>query len=121
VIDAYLAKIYPKPPCWHLVADIYRKELGISVIDFTPETDNPLAVANAFRIALHEGRHGFAKVERADNFAVVLLGRSKPTHCGVWYDDGVIHAMGNITIWQPVAQIKDRFQLMEYWVRNGKN
>lgn len=124
MIDFYLARQYPSPPCWHLVADIYTRELGLKLADYTPGSDGNKSVASAFRLALHKGEHGFSKVERPDNFAVVVLGKwegKSPTHCGVWYEGGVIHALRDVTLWEPIHQIRDRFKSIEYWVRNGNH
>lgn len=116
MIDRFLATSYPAPPCWHLVSDVYVRELGIRLPGFDAAND-PAAIARAFRLALHEGKHGFVRAAAPQNYDVVLLGRSRPTHCGLWYDDGVVHALSTITIWEPLAQIADRYPFMEFWTR----
>ena len=68
MIEKYLAKHYEWPPCWQLVADVYVNELGLCVDDYTPKTDSMRDVANAFRLALHDNKHGFTQQESANNF-----------------------------------------------------
>lgn len=120
MISKYLSRVYRRPPCWALVADIYQQELGFDLSDYTPSTEHPIAVADAFRLALHGGKHGFTKESSPSNYDVVLLGRKRPTHCGIWYDGGVLHALDNAITHQPIAQIRDAYQFVEFW-RYGHN
>ena len=80
MIERYIAKHYEWPPCWQLVADVYINELGLSLDDYTPKTDSMRDVANAFRLALHNNKHGFTKQDTATSYDVVLLGKNKKSH-----------------------------------------
>ncbi len=121
MIEKYLAKHYEWPPCWQLIADVYVNELGLCVDDYTPKTDSMRDVANAFRLALHDNKHGFTQQDSANNYDVVLLGKNKKvTHCGLYYNSGVLHSLKNMVIWQPMAQITDTYGLIEYY-RHDRN
>ena len=50
--------------------------LGLSLDDYT-KTDSMRDVANAFRLALHNNKHGFTKQDTATSYDVVLLGKIK--------------------------------------------
>ena len=122
MIDKYIAKHYEWPPCWQLVADVYINELGLSLDDYTPKSNTMRDVANAFRIALHNNKHGFAKTEKANNLDVVLLGKNKKvTHCGLFYNQGVLHSLRDMVVWQPLTQIADVYGLIEYYRYDCKN
>lgn len=122
MIERYIAKHYEWPPCWQLVADVYINELGLLLDDYTPKTDSMRDVANAFRLALHNNKHGFTKQDTATSYDVVLLGKNKKvTHCGLFYNDGVLHSLKNMVIWQPLAQIADDYGLIEYYRYDCKN
>ncbi|MBK6382008.1 MAG: C40 family peptidase [Chitinophagaceae bacterium] len=121
MIEKYLANHYEWPPCWQLVADVYVNELGLCVDDYTPKTDSMRDVANAFRLALHDNKHGFTQQQDPNNYDVVLLGKNKKvTHCGLYYNSGVLHSLKNMVIWQPMAQITDTYGLIEYY-RHDRN
>lgn len=122
MIERYIAKHYEWPPCWQLVADVYVNELGLSLDDYTPKTDSMRDVANAFRLALHNNKHGFTKQDKPMDYFVVLLGKfKKVTHCGLYYNGGVLHSLRNMVIWQPLAQIADDYGLIEYYSHDCKN
>lgn len=121
-VASYLAKRYDNPPCWHLAVDVLATELGLQLADYTPDGKGSLAVAHAFRLALHNGEHGCAKVECPQNLDIVLLSRksgSDPQHCGVWVDGRVLHAMPGLVVWEPLVGLQDRFRHIEYWRHNG--
>lgn len=117
-ISAYQAKQYEWPPCWQLVADIYRTELGTTVEDFKTVNGSVRAIADAFRIALHKGEHGFRQAEAPEDYAVVLMGKSvnkPPTHCGIYYQGKILHATQSGVIYQDLSSLTDQYQLIEYW------
>ena len=88
MIERYIAKHYEWPPCWQLVADVYINELGLSLDDYTPKSNTMRDVANAFRIALHNNKHGFVKTEKAFSSACVKFLNSFKCSVSIWY---VIH------------------------------
>lgn len=122
MIARYIGKHYEWPPCWQLVADVYQCEKGLIIDDHTPSQSAMRDVSNAFRLALHDNAHGFSKSSLANDFDVVLLGKNKSiSHCGIFWQGGVLHALKNMVIWQPIAQISDNYRLIEFWTYHGKN
>lgn len=114
----YQAQVYPSPPCWALVADIYTSELGAVVDDYKTISGSIRAVAGAFRLALHKAAHGFAQVELPVDFAVVLMGRVRSLgmhHCGIYYQGKVLHALESGTLYQDLASLRADYPLMEFW------
>ncbi len=117
-VNAYLARAYPSPPCWALVADVFARELGQGVADYQSRGDSVRAVADAFRLALHDGLAGFHRVERPTDFCVAILGRranGTPHHCGVVYHRRVLHALASGTVYQDMATLRDAWPLVEFW------
>jgi len=114
IIADYLSKQYQNPPCWLLVSDVYANEMSVEVREFKTITDSIREIAETFRIALYKGEHGFR----------VLMGKSlhkNPTHAGIYYDGGVLHAtMQNGVLYEPIHTIKDAFKRVEYW-QHGNN
>ncbi|MFZ3193753.1 MAG: hypothetical protein WA154_11190 [Moraxellaceae bacterium] len=119
----YLERPYPQPPCWYLVMDVLREQCGFAAADHTPEADGKIAIAHAFRVALHEGGlKGFRKVAAPADFTVVFMARrpgGTPLHCGVWYQGKVLHAMRRMVVWEPLFSLGDRYAHFEYWMHDG--
>lgn len=116
----YQNKSYSWPPCWQLVADIYRTELQAGVDDFKTVNGSIRAIADAFRIALHKGEHGFRQASTPEDYAVVLMGKvasRSPTHCGLYYQGKVLHATQSGVIYQDLSSLTDQYQRVEYWVK----
>lgn len=116
----YMAKVYPNPPCWALVADVYATELGQGVEDYQTVSGSVRAIASAFRLTLHKSQHGFAQVDTPADFAIVLMGKTPRLglhHAGIFYDGKVLHAQEGGTLYQDVASLHDQYELMEFWAR----
>lgn len=114
-IAEFLSRQYPNPPCWHLVADM----LG-QVPSFVPVDATIASVAATFRLALHEGRHGFKRSEDPQEGCVVLMGRRAahvPHHCGVYIEGRVLHALPSGNMYQDLASLGDIYERIEFWVR----
>lgn len=117
-INAYMGKQYPSPPCWPLVADVYATELGHGVTEYSAATSSFRDVAAAFRLALHDGNHGFTQIARPIDLCVVLLGRTESMgihHCGIFYQGSILHALGSGVFYQDAASVGDEYELIEYW------
>ena len=119
-IAEYQAKVYPNPPCWALVADVYRNELSDGVDNFSTVSNSVRQIAKEFRFRLHKGRHGFLQVEEPRDYAVVLMGKAERLgfhHCGVFYDGKVLHANPEGTLYQDLSSLRDAYPLMEFWAK----
>ena len=117
-IAAYQAKVYPSPPCWSLVADVYTTELGQEVAQYRTISSSVRSIASALRLVLHKGAHGFQQIEEPVDYAVVLLGKTRALglhHCGIYYGGKVLHALDSGTLYQDMASLGDEYELMEFW------
>ena len=120
IINDYLAKQYPTPPCWSLVADVYATELNGSVLDYRTINKSIRAIAAAFRIALHKSEHGFLQVAAPVDYAIVLLGKSPALglhHCGIYFAGSVLHALDSGNIYQDLPGLQGEYPLIEFWAK----
>lgn len=128
-VAAYMEKVYPDPPCWALVADIFINVRGVPVDEYSEITNSirqvaadlrARAAAAAFRLVLRKNAHGFAQIAEPIDYALVLLGQT-PTlglhHAGIYYQGKVLHALSTGTLYQDLASLRDQYQLMEFWAR----
>lgn len=119
-IADYLAKAYPEPPCWALVADVYTAELGLPVNEYRTINNSVRAIAEAFRFALHASQHGFAQIVAPQQWCVVLMGKSRSLglhHAGVYVDGKVLHALPAGNLHQDLPGLLDIYPVMEFWAR----
>jgi hypothetical protein len=125
-IADYMARAYPSPPCWALVADVVTTEQGRShaqLLEYRTVNNSVRSIANAFRLALHKGQHGYAQVPAGtapQDFAVVLMGKSASLglhHCGVWVGGKVLHALDGGTLHQDLPSLQAEYALLEFWER----
>ena len=118
-VAAYQAKIYSAQPCWDLVADIYATELTAVSVGYKTDNRSIREMAGAFRIAIHKSSHGFSQVDNPVEMCVVLLGSRKLGihHCGVYCEGKVLHALPGVTSHEDLTTIRDRFEIVEFWVR----
>lgn len=119
-VNAYLGKVYPLPPCWNLVADIYRTELSTTVTDYKTINASIRAIASEFRLALHKSAHGFSQIAEPVDFCVVLMGKSARAglhHCGIYYQGKVLHMLASGGLYQEPSVIADEYKLVEYWAK----
>jgi hypothetical protein len=116
----YMAQEYEWPPCWQLVTDIYRTELETGVQEFKTVNGSVRAIAEAFRLAIYKGEHGFRQTEDPQDYAVVLMAKlagRTPHHCGIYYGGKVLHATQSGVIYQDLSTLADEFARIEYWVK----
>lgn len=118
IVANYLVKVYPDPPCWNLVADVYLSELGQGVTDYRTINNSIRSIAAAFRLALHKSPAGFSQVTQPQDFAVVLMAKS-PTlgihHCGIYYGGKVLHALPTGVVYESMTTLADTYPLVEVW------
>lgn len=118
--STYLARQYDAPPCWKLVTDVYQTELGLPVTAYKTITASVRSIAEAFRLALHKSPEGFQRLSAPADMCVVLMGRRPKlgiTHCGVYWEGSVLHAVESGVYLQDIASIRDEFPIIEYWGR----
>ncbi len=116
----YLGKVYPSPPCWALVADVYATELGDAVDGHKTINASIRSIASTFRLALHKSAHGFAQIAVPVDYCVVLMGKSARAglhHCGVYYGGKVLHMLESGGVYQEMSVIGDEYKLVEYWAK----
>jgi hypothetical protein len=119
-VASYQAKVYPDPPCWALVADVYTSELGQEVEGYKTISGSVRQLASAFRVALHKNPDGFTRLEEPVDYAVVLMGRVPALgvhHCGIYYEGKVLHATPEGTLYQDLASLQDAYPVMEFWAK----
>lgn len=119
-VGTYQAKVYPAPPCWELVADVYATELGEPVEEYKTISGSVRTIAAAFRLALYKSAHGFKQIEEPVDYAVVLMGRTRKLglhHAGIFYAGKVLHALETGTLHQDLSTLSDEYQLLEFWAK----
>lgn len=117
-VNSYLAKQYPFPPCWSMVADVLMTEKGRTVNDYKAINSGIRAIAGALRLILHKSAHGFAQIAEPVDYCVVLMGRSEKMglhHCGIYYQGRVLHAIDSCNQYQEMSVISDEYELIEFW------
>lgn len=117
-VSEYMARVYPTPPCWALVAAVYVEVLGQTVDDYKTVSGSVRTIASALRLALHKSPHGFARIDQPVDYAVVLMGRTPSLglhHCGLFYQGKVLHANPDGTLYQDLSSLQDEYPLMEFW------
>lgn len=115
----YQARRYGPQPCWELVADIYAARGAAIPVAYHATQRSVRAMADAFRLALHAGGHGFVRTEVPADYAIVLLGRNAHLgihHCGLWYGGRILHAEPNLTLYEERHAVAARYALMEFWI-----
>ncbi len=117
-IAEYLGKVYPSPPCWALVADVYVNALAHPVDGFSTVNNSVRSIASAFRLAIHKNPNGFKQIPEPVEGCVVLLGKTHSIglhHCGVYTDGKVLHALDSGNYLDEMSVIQDRYELIEFW------
>jgi hypothetical protein len=120
-INAYLAKVYPDPPCFELVADVYGTELNELATEFKTVNSSVRTYARLFRIALHKRPHGFIQIDTPVDYCVVFMGTNQEIgihHCGIYYDGKILHAKTEVGVrYDEMHTITDEYGLIEYWAK----
>ncbi|MES2207291.1 MAG: hypothetical protein V4525_10940 [Pseudomonadota bacterium] len=118
-IAYYLHRIYPYPPCWQLVAEVYERELGFVLPVYKElHEEKRYSRAKAFQLAIHQGDHGLHKVLTPEDYSVVLMGSRRPVHAGIFYQGRILHATDSGVSYQDIWSIKDSYAWIEYWAKS---
>lgn len=123
-VVAFQSRVYPSPPCWSLVADVYMNVLGLPVDTFKTIDKSVRDTARTFRLHLAKDDHGFERIDAPREYAVVLMGKTPRLgihHCGIFYGGKVLHARDDGTLHQELFELADQYQLMEFWARSGES
>lgn len=118
-VAAYMAKVYPSPPCFELVADVYS-DLGQEIEAYKTINGSVRTIAAAFALVLHKCPHGFAQITEPVDYAVVLMGKTRKLgvhHAGIYFGGKVLHALESGTLYQDMDTVRTNYQLMEFWGR----
>ena len=119
-IAFYQEQVYGRPPCWELVSHVLLRECELIVSKYRAKTSSLRDIANAFRLELHRGDHGFTKLEAPQDFAVVLMGKTLKRgvhHCGIYWQGSVLHALETGTLYQDLASLQAEYPILEHWAR----
>lgn len=119
-VEAYLARVYPAPPCWHLVTDVYHEALGEEPNEIQTISEAMRRAARQFRLELFKARDGMQQIDEPQDFAIVLMWATagkRQLHCGIYYAGKVLHALESGTLYQDMQTLRDAYPLMEFWVK----
>lgn len=119
-VSFYQQQIYGRPPCWELVSLVLLREQDLIVSKYRARSSSVRDIANAFRLELARGDHGFTRLDAPEDYAVMLMGKDAAIgihHCGVCYQGKVLHALESGTLYQDMASLLDQYGLVEYWKR----
>lgn len=115
----YLDRVYGQPPCWQLVADVYRTEFDQTVGEYAVVTGTIREAAQKFALHLATDPHGFTRITDPREACIVLLGspRAGLHHAGVFTAGKLLHAMRDAVMLEPLESVRDRYKLIEFWSR----
>jgi len=117
-VESYLARVYPIPPCWHLVTDVYMNVLGQEPNEVQTVSEAMRRAARSYRLELFKSRDGMEQLEEPRDLAIVLMWRTSlklQLHCGIFYQGSVLHALETGVLYQDLATLREAFPLMEFW------
>jgi hypothetical protein len=117
-VNDYMDRVYPSPPCWDLVADVYLSEMARAVTKFRIVNNSVRSLAAVFRIAIQKNPDGFAQLAGPEEMCLVLLAATPSVgthHCGVYVDGKVLHALESGVVYQDMASLGDAYQVIEFW------
>lgn len=119
-VEGYQARVYPTPPCWHLVTDVYETVLGADPNEVQTVSEAMRRAARAYRLELFKNREGMQQIAEPRDYAIVLMWASvskRQLHCGIYYQGKVLHALESGTLYQDMETLRDTYPLMEYWAK----
>lgn len=117
-VESFLARVYPNPPCWNLVTDVYTSVLGQQPNQVQTVSEAMRRAARTFRLELFKSREGMGQLEAPRDFAIVLMWRTSLKlllHCGIYYQGCVLHALETGVLYQDLTTLREAFPLMEFW------
>lgn len=121
-IRYYQEQVLGAPPCWQLVTLVLMRECGVCVQSYRSASRSIRDIAEAFRMELHRGGHGFRQIAQPADFAVVLMGRTPRLglhHCGIYWKGSVLHALDSGTLYQDMHTLRAEYPLMQFWSREA--
>lgn len=117
-VNKYLSRAYDSPPCWLLVADVVREELGATVNRFKTVNSSVQALSATFNQRFQKDKFGFMQLAEPVDKCVVFLGRNRRTsvhHAGIYYQGSILHALDDGNYYQDMASMGDQYAVMEFW------
>jgi len=101
--------------CWGLVALVYDKMLGKSLISFDVKSYRD--IANTFTQAFIDNAHGFKKTDKPNNFDVVTMNKGKLFHCGIYHDGNILHSSleAKQVVYEKYNNVVRQFEVIEFW------
>lgn len=117
-VESYLARVYPNPPCWHLVTDVYRSVLEQEPDQVQTVSEAMRRASRQFRLELFKSREGMSQLAEPRDLAIVLMwptGSRRQLHCGIYYQGSVLHANETGVLYQDLKTLSEAYPLMEFW------
>lgn len=122
-VGAFQEKVYPNPPCWQLVTDVYRNVLGQEPDQVQTVSEAMRRASRAYRLELFKSRGGMEQIDEPRDFAIVLMWRTsqkrQQLHCGIYYQGSVLHALESSTLYQDLQTLREAYPLMEFWASDN--
>lgn len=117
-VESYLGRVFPDPPCWNLVTDVYMNVLAQEPNEVQTVSEAMRRAARAYRLELFKSRDGMEQLAQPRDFAIVLMWPSsarRQLHCGIFYQGSVLHALPTGTLYQDLQTLREAYPLMEFW------
>ena len=102
--------------CWGLVGIVYANEMDETIKTFSSITLR--GISDAFTAAFASGEHGFNVVDScADYDVAVFISDKGEYHCGVMYNDKVLHATNKKgqVVYESLSVASEEFDRVEFW------
>ena len=119
-IKKYLLKSYDYPSCWALVTDICVNEYNVNLDHIlNPENSkNIKSLQEAFLLFILKNK-SYKIQSNPVQGAIVLMYKNyvdKPDHCGIYYQNQILHASTTMPMLEPISNMKDRYNKLEYGI-----
>lgn len=97
-LDKYVGRPYShlEYNCWTFVCDVYKNELGIDLVDYTPNGKSEFEKAFSENTE-REANENWEQINRPCDFSLILMKRSKGylgCHVGIWFKGMLYHCHG---------------------------
>ena len=111
--------------CWSYIAHVYEHEKDQQLNDYLPDSEKVTDVASTFSKAFISGSHGFNKIDKPQNFDVIVFSRdikvkeriTQHYHCGIYFNGAVLHCCSNHgqSVYEPIKSAMTGFQEVTFW------
>jgi len=104
--------------CWGLVANIRCELFDDELPDYQSKSLSRSDLCAAFTAAFLKDDHGFKKVDKPENYCVVIFKRNnKASHCGLWLDGKVLHSSSRTkqACYELFSVARLGFHEVEFW------